>query len=313
MQQRDPNGRSPFLDVVELAMSQFGRFSKVQSSDLGVSDDALHRALKAGKIERDLPTVYRLPGSPCSWEAGLVAAHLWLGSTSVVSHASAAALWKMPGFKRGAIELSTAHRKKPLPPVVVHSMGADLIAHTTTVGPIPVTNPGRTLVDIAGVLQPDGLEAAMEDAIRRRLTSVAHLRWLMQGRCGRGAKGVATLRKLVEGAGPTATESHFEMKLLQALRRANLPEPVRQYEVRQAGRVVARLDFAYPWAQVAIEADSYTFHSGRAAWEADLERRASLTALGWLVIHVTHRQMRSGMSQVAARVRTALAPTLPTL
>ena len=152
----------------------------------------------------------------------------------------------------------------------------------------------------------------MEDVIRRRLTSVAHLRWLMQDRRGHGAKGVGSLRKLVEGAGPRATESHFEMKLLQALRRANLPEPIPQYEIRHGGRLVARVDFAYPWAKVAIEADSYTFHSGRAAWESDLKRRASLTALGWLVIHVTDRQMRSDMSQVAARVRTALAPTLPT-
>lgn len=241
-----------------------------------------------------------------------MAAQLWLDRPdAAISHLSAAALWELPGFLRGPIELSTTRWKKPLPPVVVHRVGVEVGGDTTTVGPIRVTNAGRTLVDVAGLVPPDGLEAAVEDAIRRRLTSAGHLRWLCQKRRRKNAKGLETLRRLLESRGGRTTESQFEVRLLQALRRASLPAPVRQHEIREGGKLLARVDFAYPWAKVAIEADSYTFHSGRAAWESDLVRRSAITAMGWLVIHVTHRQMESGFDEVVQRVRDALSPCLP--
>lgn len=239
-----------------------------------------------------------------------MAALLWLDrEDAAISHRAAAALWGFPGFTRGPIELSTSRWKKPLPPVVVHKVGSEISGHTTTVGPIRVTNAGRSLVDVAGLVSPDELERAIEDAIRRGLTSVAHLRWLCQGRQGKGAKGIRAVRKLLENRS-RPTESQFEIKLLQALRKTSLPAPERQYEVVVDGQVVARPDFAYPWAKVAIEADSYWFHSGRAAWESDVTRRNLLTSMGWLVIHVTHRQMESDMDEVVQRVRDVLMPHL---
>ena len=279
---------------------------------MGVDHRALSRAVASGTLAHDLPSVYRIPGPEITWESRLMAAQLWLDRPdAVVSHRSAAACWGLPGFPRGPIELSTARWKKPLPPVVVHKVGDEIRGHTTTVGPIHVTNAGRTLVDVAGLVPADSLEGAVEDAIRRGLTSFAHLRWLCQGRHGKGAKGIRTLRKLLQAAVDRTTESHFEIRLLQAIRKASLPLPERQYEIRDAGRLLARVEFAYPWAKVAIEADSYTFHSGRNAWESNLARRNALTALGWLVIHVTYRQMESGMSEVVQRVRDALMPSLP--
>ena len=295
-----------------LALGQHFVLSRRQAEGMGVDHRALSRAVAAGTLIRDLPSVYRIPGPEITWESRLMAAQLWLDRPdAVVSHRSAAASWGLPGFPRGPIELSTTRWKKPLPPVVVHKVGEEIRGHTTTVGPIRVTNAGRTLVDVAGLVPADTLEGAVEDAIRRGLTSVAHLRWLCQGRQGKGAKGIKMLRKLLEPGGYRTTESHFEIRLLQALRKASLPLPERQYEIRDAGRLLARVDFAYPWAKVAIEADSYTFHSGRDAWESDLARRNALTALGWLVIHVTYRQMEAGMSEVVQRVRDTLMPRLP--
>jgi very-short-patch-repair endonuclease len=238
-----------------------------------------------------------------------MAAQLWLGDPASLSHASAAALWTLPGFPHGPVELSTPRPKKPLPPVVVHKVGVDLKRHTTTVGPLRVTNAGRTLADIAGCVSNEMLERCLEDVLRRRLTSVGHLRWLVRGRYGKGAKGVAKLQSLID-PGSRLTESDLEIRLLHAIRRASLPEPVRQYEIFHNGLLVARPDFAYPWAKVAIEADSYQFHSGRQAWEHDLRRRNALTSLGWLVIHVTHKQLESNVNEVVVRIREALLPSL---
>lgn len=237
-------------------------------------------------------------------------AQLWLGRESAISHASAAALWCLPGFPREPVELSTPRPKKPLPPVVVHKASVDLGDHTTTVGSIRVTNVGRTLLDVAGRVCPDVLERCLEDALRRKLTSRSHMQWLLRGRKGKGAKGIAELRRLLRSDPGTVTGSDFEVKLLQALRRASLPIPVRQHEIFDEDGFVARVDFAYPHAKVAIEADGYQFHSGRQAWEHDQLRRSALTALGWLVINVTYLQLVSDLDGVIERVRRALMPSL---
>ena len=238
-----------------------------------------------------------------------MAGQLWLGDDACVSHASAAALWGFPPFAPGPVELSTTRPKKPLPPVVVHKLSADPRGHTTTVGPLRVLNAGRTLVDIAGSVSTDVLERCVEDALRRRLTSTKHLHWLLGDRYGKGAAGISTLRRLLDSRLP-GTESEFEVRLLQALRRSSLPSPLPQYEIFDGRRFIARVDFAYPWAKVAIEADSYQFHSGREAWERDLKRRNALTAVGWLVIHVTYRQLEEGLAEVTERVRDALLPAM---
>ena len=312
MEVHPETARTRFREAITLALAQLFVISLRQAEAIGVDHRALSRAVSARTLVRDLPGVYRIPGPEIRWESRLMAAQLWLDRPDgAVSHRSAAALWGLPGCARGPIELSTTKWKKPLPPVVVHKVGAEISGCTTTVGPVRVTNAGRTLVDIAGLVPPETLEGAVEDAIRRGLTSYAHLRWVCQGRQGKGAKGIASLRKLLKQVTVRPTESHFELRLLQALRKASLPPPERQFEITDAGRLLGRVDFAYPWAKVAIEADSYTFHSGRDAWEAGLARRNALTSLGWLVIHVTYRQLESDMEEVVGRVRDALMPGLP--
>jgi very-short-patch-repair endonuclease len=63
------------------------------------------------------------------------------------------------------------------------------------------------------------------------------------------------------------------------------PSPVAQYEVRDGTRLVARVDFAYPEARLAIEADGYRFHGTHRQWKKDLKRRTILAGLGWRVLH----------------------------
>jgi len=87
-------------------------------------------------------------------------------------------------------------------------------------------------------------------------------------------------------------ESVLETKVARILRKAKLPGLVAQYNVVVAGHLIARVDFAFPAAKVAVEADGYRWHSGRAQWQQDLERRNALTNLGWRVIHVTWEDLK---------------------
>ena len=106
-------------------------------------------------------------------------------------------------------------------------------------------------------------------------------------------------------AGP-ATQSALETRLARLIRKSDLPEPVRQFEIRDERRFVARPDFAYPHAKVAVEADSFRWHTSRAAWERELQRRNDMQKLGWLIIHVTRKDIGERPDEVVGNIRAAL-------
>jgi len=82
---------------------------------------------------------------------------------------------------------------------------------------------------------------------------------------------------------------------------AGLPTPAIQPRI---GRY--RVDFAYPDARVAIEADGFRWHSSRQQFERDRARRNALTAMGWTVLHVTWEELSKRPGEVAAIVRATL-------
>ena len=102
------------------------------------------------------------------------------------------------------------------------------------------------------------------------------------------------------------TESPLEQRLRRLLIKNGLPVPATQHEVRDRGKLVARVDLAYPLARLAIEADGYRYHTGRAAWQRDLVRRNALSLLGWTVHHVTWEDIEVRPDEVVERVRTTL-------
>ena len=172
---------------------------------------------------------------------------------------------------------------------------------------IPTTTPTRTLIDLGAVVREEALELALEDALRRRLTSPARIEWRLAELCTRGRNGCATLRHLLqEREGVRPTESALETRVARLIRKSDLPEPVRQFEVRDGDRFVARVDFAYPAELVAIEADGFRWHSGRRDWEREIRWRNGLQALGWTLVDVTDGELRNNGQDVIVRLRSTL-------
>jgi very-short-patch-repair endonuclease len=92
------------------------------------------------------------------------------------------------------------------------------------------------------------------------------------------------------------------LKTASLIRAAQLPEP--RVNVRVHGYSV---DFYWPAARVVVEVQGYKFHSGRAAFERDARKGATLNAAGLTVSYVTWRQMEDEPYAVVARVAQALA------
>lgn len=300
---------APHLDLAcqRLAMNQHGVLSRTQALGLGMSPSAIHRRLKTGRWERIFPEVYRLAGSTSTWLQSLTAALLWAGDEGVAGAGSAAALWKLDGCSEGQIELFVPHWRAAPGSVIVHQTRLHPGEVTTRCG-LRVTTAERTLLDLAARLPEAATEIALEDALRRRLTTIdrldAHLgeRW----RCVPGAR---SLRSLVSGrkARTRATESRFETRLFALLRKSRLPLPQAQLEIRDGNRFIARVDFAYAEQRFIIEAHSFRWHSGRSSWERDVQRDKQLRRLGWKLLYVTYEDLVQRPEQIVADVRSGLS------
>jgi len=92
----------------------------------------------------------------------------------------------------------------------------------------------------------------------------------------------------------------------QLLRRAGLPRPEVQWEVRDHGRLLARVDFAYPHVKLGIEADGFRHHSGRVAWQRDRVRGNALTSRGWRILRVTWEDVTARPDELVVDVRKSL-------
>jgi hypothetical protein len=62
----------------------------------------------------------------------------------------------------------------------------------------------------------------------------------------------------------------------------------------------------YPDRGLIIEADSYRWHDGRAAWERDRLRISELASRGWRMLLVTWLQLKYHSDEVLHRVRRSL-------
>jgi hypothetical protein len=293
--------------VVRIATPQHGAISHAQALLVGLSPSAIKRRVNAGRWVRLLPRVYRVGGAPATGRQGMMAATLWAGDGALLSHRAAGVLHGLDGVTADRLEVTApkrlrsgivvAHRGPPFPPIDRQILDA-----------IPVTSATRTLIDLAAVLDPEALELALEDALRRGLANRARIGYRLSELEGHGRGGCGDLKALLEeGRGDPHSGSAPEVTLRQTLIRAGLPRPVSQHEVRNRGRLVARVDFAYPELRIAIEFDSNRWHSGRRRHEADLHRRNRLTALGWQVVHVSPSELAAGAPTAIATLRALIA------
>jgi very-short-patch-repair endonuclease len=103
-------------------------------------------------------------------------------------------------------------------------------------------------------------------------------------------------------AGYEPGESDPEKRIAELLERSGLPRPTRQHRVQITSRT-ARVDLCYPEQRVAIEYDSWKYHSGRRAFDEDGARSNELVVLGFAVLHFTSK---STNDQIVDTVRAAL-------
>ncbi len=281
-------------ELLRYADAQFGLITAGQAGALGFSAHFLKNRVRSGRLERVRPRVYRVQGSPRSWQQDVMSVCLWAGPGAVVSHRTAGVLWALDGIRSPKIEITLVRRlQSTQPDVRLHHTNILRRADRAKAGPIPLTSVERTLIDLGAVCPATRVEIALDNAVARGLTSLRRVQQSVEELATSGRRGIAVMRGILQPrleAGGTPTTGG-ETKLFRGLIEAGLPLPKMQYWVRDAGRKVAQVDFAYPERRLAIEFESWTYHSGKRRWEYDLDRRNDLTEVNWRVIWARNKDL----------------------
>jgi very-short-patch-repair endonuclease len=284
--------------VAALAAKQHGVVSREQLLRAGLSVRTIERRTAAERLHRLHRGVYAIGHAGIGPHGRRLAAVLACGEGALLSHRSAAELWGFARASRSAFEV-TAPRGRSRQGIVVHECGICGEDRTVEDG-IPITTVARTLFDFAEVTDDRTLARAFEESDRLGLLEIPALERV----CARGVgrRALLPIRRLIDVArGPEPTCSPLEDRLLEFCREHDLPLP--QTNVIVLGR---EADAFWPDARLVVEADSWSFHRHRAAFERDRARDAAMLAAGYRVVRLTHRRLETEPATVTAELRRLL-------
>lgn len=292
--------------LLSFVAARHGIITRAEAAELGYSTSAIDRRIKQGLWIPVFRRIYRVASVPRCYEQDVLAAASVAKGAAAMR--TAVRLHGLHGYDGRLVETISATTRRP-------RSGRFIWHHTDRlpdcdivhVGPIPITTPTRTLVELGAALPPNLVEVALDSALRQGKTSLPALHRKLAEKCGSGHSGAGVLRRLLdERPDGGVPESALETRLRRILINHRVPQPVAQFVVEENGRFVARLDYAYPDLKVAIECQSYEWHSGRQSWENDIERHNRLQSLGWLIVYVTWHDLHYRPRTVAQRVLDAL-------
>jgi hypothetical protein len=210
-----------------------------------------------------------------------MAAVLACGDGAVLSHSSAAALWRIGFERRPEVELSLpsqSHRK--VSGLRIHRRPSLTDRDVTTEYGIPVTTPVQTLIDMALRLDRRGIERAINEADKYDLVHPPGLREALDERAGE--PGVAVLRHILDRRTFRLTKEELERRFLPLACKARLPVPL-------TGQIVNEfeVDFYWPDLGLVVETDGLRYHRTPAEQARDRLRDQAHTAAG-LTVDASH-------------------------
>jgi hypothetical protein len=302
---------TPDHRLARLARAQYGLITRAQGSRCGLSTRMLQLRVQRGTLEHLSRHVFRTAGAPDTWHQRLLAAAWRGGPDCCVSHRAASALHSYDGFRSEIVEVVHHQRRdyRDSTGVIVHTTSVLDACDRTMWGPIPVTTPVRTLIDLGAVVSLDRLEEALDSAERdgkvlRHELVTRHAQIRQSGRNGIGPLAVLLdTRRAVEAT----PHSVLERRMLRLLSGAGLPEPECQVRVPRADGRIAYLDLAYIPIQLGIELDGHASHATRQQRQADDDRQNQIVVVDdWTILRFTFEDVTARPEHVAALVRRAL-------
>jgi len=300
----ESTARSKDRAVAQVAKRQHGVVARWQLLELGLGRVAIVERLQHGHLHKIHRGVYVVGARRISRKGRWMAAALAGGLGTVLSHRSAARLWKLLPPAAEVIEVtSPASGRTRRRGIVGHRASLQEDECLVRDG-IPVTSPFRTIFDLAAVAEMRELERAFHEAEAREVTDQVSLPMLLERYPGR--RGTRNLQVLLESRQPAMiTRNDFEEAFLALVGRFSLRRPRMNAPLAIRGRFF-EIDALWELERVAVELDSRTIHGTRKKFESDRLRDRILIAEGWRTMRVTWRQLQDEPGEIAADLRLAL-------
>jgi hypothetical protein len=286
-------------------------FTTHQLYEAGATRAQLRRWMQQGVVCRVLRGVYRYAGLEDDLVLRCRAAALVVPDHAVAVDRTAAWMWGVDAYRLSdlvtvpPLDLFVLRGEKRITRAEGGGGERDLAPDDVTVlHGVRLTTPARTSLDLACRLSGYEAMAAMDGFARHHAVGAPELTVLLtRFRRRRGVVQARRLVPLVDGRAESSGESMTKL----AIADYGLPVPRPQFWVVHNGRLLFRLDLAYPEHKIAIEYDGEEHHTTQADRERDRCRRRWLRDHGWIVIVVTEESFAgAALEQWLHDVRAAL-------
>lgn len=288
----------------ELLELQCGVISRGQAIALGLSDPAVSRRLRTGSWQHLHSGVYATFTGEPSRTAVLWAAVLRSGPGAVLSHQSAAELYRLTDKLSSVVHVTVpiGRRVRGAADLTIHRSNRIGAARHPALLP-PRTRVEETVIDLTQA-SPTFDEAFhwLCQACGGRLTTAGHLRTALNQRKKVRYRGaiIAALTVIAEGV-----HSNLEYHYVRDIERAHhLPVACRQAKLILGARH-CYLDNLYRAFGVGVELDGQAAHRVQDRWR-DVHRDNALTSLGIITLRYNWADITERTCRVAAEIATVL-------
>jgi very-short-patch-repair endonuclease/predicted transcriptional regulator of viral defense system len=294
--------------VLAVAARQFGVITHRQLLELGLSAQSVKHRVGRGKLHRLYRGVYAVGRRELDRDGQRMAAILACRPGAAVSHSGATEFWQV-GKAEAGLEITVCPpRTINQPRLRIHRSRTLTASEIITVQGIAVTDPLRTLVDMAPRWRDGELDDAIERMAQKNLRSPEQLLHQLNQRATIPGSGI--VREALTHWTLTLTDTQLERRVLPIASRAGLPHPLTQQVVNGH-----RVDFFWPTLGLVVEADSLRYHRTAAKQAADARRDQDHAAAGLTPLRFSHAQITyqpATVERTLRKVATRLARAVST-
>jgi very-short-patch-repair endonuclease len=266
----------------------------------GLTPQAVRARVKAGRLHRRHAGVYSLSPSRPSAKAQWMAAVLACGPGAALSYRDAGAAHGLRSSSRQRIDVTSPRRTgQTRRGIQAHTSRTMTAADIVLVDGIPCTSIARTSLDLAAVLDRDGLHRVLERAVALRVFHLDEFEDVL-----RRNPTHAGARKLRAAIGSELPDS--KRWLEDRFVRDCIPDGAPPYErnVIVAGH---ECDFAWPTLRINVETDGGSFHDTFAGERRDRPRDRKLALATWMVVRYGRQEIVEQPEEVRRELSALLA------
>ena len=295
-------------DWWRLLREQENTVSRAQALAQGLTDEVIDAHLDAGRWQRLFHGVLAVTTGPPTASMWRRAALLFARGPAMLSHATAAAMWGLPGAEEdGPIHLTVPYGSsaRGCAGIEVHRSRAFAYIGSPGSDP-PVTSKVATLVDVA-VHAPSAREAMRlltAGAAVKRIPAVRVLEALERRRPRRYRRPLEDAARLLH----EGVESVLEAEYVVSVERAHgLPAPTRQAPVSVDDHRRAEDNlYRAPRGELVVRIDGWRYHANRRTAFVDRARDNAAELAGRARLTFGHEEIRGDPCRTARTIARRL-------